>query len=88
MRGGASALDGHAADGDAAGVGDFQLVEAAQKRALAAAARADQHHRLAALLRVVHAVQDAVGVVGFDQFFNDDHRRNLLSRWLAKIEAG
>ena len=45
---------------DAAGVGDFQLVQAAQKRALAATARPDEHDGFAALLRVVNAVQHAV----------------------------
>ena len=44
----ATAGDAHIADGDAAGVGDFKLVEAAQERALAAAARADQAQELAA----------------------------------------
>ena len=62
MRGGAPAFDGDAADGDAAGIGDFELVQAAQEGALAAAAGADEHDGFAALLGVVHAVQDAVGV--------------------------
>jgi hypothetical protein len=44
------------------GIGDFKLVEAAQKSALAAAAGTDQHDRLAALLRVVHPVQHAVAL--------------------------
>ena len=71
--GGLAALDCDSADADAARVGDFELVQAAEERALAAAARANEHHGLAALLRVVDAVQHAGGVVGLDQVFNDDH---------------
>src|SRR5436190_21961903 len=67
------ALDGDAANRDAPGVGGFELVEAAQKRALAAPAWADENHRLATLLRMVNAVQHAVRVIGFRKLLDCNH---------------
>ena len=57
------ALDRHAVNRDPAGVGDFKLVQAAKKGALATAARADEDDDFAGLLNVVDAVQHAGGVI-------------------------
>src|SRR5258708_4791491 len=70
---GGSALDGHAVNADAAGIGELELVEAAQESALAAAARSNQYDGLAAALFVAHAIQHAVGVERFNKLFNGDH---------------
>src|ERR1043166_651452 len=70
----ATALDGHPGDRNAARVGNFEPVQAAEKRALAAAARANKNDRLPALLAVADAVQHAARVaVGLDQVFNGNH---------------
>src|SRR5205823_10180851 len=52
-----SAFDSDTIDGDSAGIGRIELVEAAEKGALATAAGADEHDGSALLLRMVDTPQ-------------------------------
>jgi hypothetical protein len=72
------ALDGDAANRDAPRIGGFQLVQASQERALAAAARANENNRLASLLRMVNPVQYSVRVIRLNEVFDCNHRKRIM----------
>ena len=72
-----SGFDRHVADSDTPRIGYFKLIQAAEERALAAAARANQDDRFATLLPMVYAVQDAIRVVGFNELFDSNHRNKM-----------
>ena len=69
----AAPIDCDAINRDAPGISDFELVQAAQKGALAATAWADEHDRLAFSLGMVDPMQHPICVVRFEQFLYSDH---------------
>src|SRR5256885_176227 len=84
-----AAGDCHVADGDGSRIGDFELIQAAQKSAFAATARANDHDSFTGLLRMVHAIQDASRAERFDELLNDDHSAAFVrANWRkAKLDS-
>src|SRR5207248_3273530 len=85
---GTSCFDRQTVNGNASGVGQLELIEAAQKSALAAAARADQHDRFTSFLAMIDSMKDQIGVVGFDQVLNGDHKRAFVRANWRKSTRG
>src|SRR6185369_4761095 len=67
-----AAFDTDVTNSDSARISDLKLVQAAEESAFAAATWADQDDGLAPLLLMINPVEDAIGFVGFDEFFNGD----------------